>query len=97
MTLFGQWRSSASWRVRTVLALKGIKYSYQPVIEPIEETNVPVLVFTRVDASTGKTSETRLEHSIAIIEFLEEIYANVPLLPKLNRKFFFLFCFVCVC
>jgi hypothetical protein len=50
-----------------------------------EERGLPVLVFKRVDSSTGNVlSETRLEHSIAIIEFLEEIYpAITPLLPKL--------------
>lgn len=31
LTLHGYWRSTCSWRVRIVLALKGLSYRYQPV------------------------------------------------------------------
>ena len=31
MKLFGYWRSSATYRVRIVLALKDIAYDYEPV------------------------------------------------------------------
>lgn len=31
ITMYGYWRSSASWRIRLLFAHKGIKYEYIPV------------------------------------------------------------------
>ena len=31
MKLYGYWRSSSAWRVRTALAWKGLQYTYVPV------------------------------------------------------------------
>lgn len=31
LKLYGYWRSSATWRVRIALALKGLAYEYTPV------------------------------------------------------------------
>jgi len=83
--LYGYWRSSAAWRVRLALNLKGIKYEYKAVnlqngdhlkedyakLNPLKE--VPTFV---VDGRV-------LFQSMAIIEYLEETHAHTrPLLPK---------------
>lgn len=86
--LYSYWRSSASWRVRIALHLKGIRFEYVPVHlltgeqksdahharNPMEQ--VPALEL-EID---GKRRV--LAQSMAILEFLEETYPEVPLLPK---------------
>jgi len=84
--LYSYFRSSCSWRVRIVLAWKGIDYEQKPVnlmkdggeqmseefkkLNPMKQ--VPALVIG------GRT----LVQSTAIIEYLEETVPNPPLLPK---------------
>ena len=41
MKLFGYWRSSATFRVRIALALKNLKYDYEPVNLLKNEQNSP--------------------------------------------------------
>lgn len=88
MKLYGYWRSSASWRARIALHLKGLKYEYVPVNllegvqhqETYREINpagsVPTLEFTHA----GRT--VRLSQSLAIIEYLEELHPTPPLFPR---------------
>jgi glutathione S-transferase len=45
---------------------------------------VPLIVY-----KDGKDGDFRISQSMAILEFLEETYANPPLLPKRPRKRFF--------
>jgi maleylacetoacetate isomerase len=85
--LYSYWRSSSSWRVRTVLNLKKIKYEIKPIhllkaenkseefkkINPIEK--IPVLEFSYLDKTL------HIAESLAICEFLEEIAPEVKLLP----------------
>lgn len=83
MLLYNYFRSSASYRVRIALALKGLDYDYVPVhllkneqLEPgfaeISPAHlVPVL----------KDGDRSLTQSIAIIEYLEETHPQPPLLP----------------
>ncbi len=92
VTLFGYWRSSASWRVRAALLLKEIPFTLEPV-SLIDEggrqhdpafaaqnpmRQVPLLTFTDADGQRHA-----LAQSLAIIEFLEERYPAPapPLLP----------------
>jgi maleylpyruvate isomerase len=89
MRLYSYWRSSASWRVRIVLAYKKISYEYVAVSiapdrdeqhgEGFGEVNamrqVPVLEWTHRGALT------RLTQSVAIIEHLEAIHPSPQLLP----------------
>lgn len=84
MRLHSAWRSSASFRVRIALNLKGLPYDYAPVhlvrgeqfaaafrrLNPAEL--VPVL---EVDGGAVLTQ------SLAIIEYLEERFPQPPLLP----------------
>ncbi|CDW79894.1 maleylacetoacetate isomerase isoform 2 [Stylonychia lemnae] len=76
-TLFSYFRSSASWRVRLVLALKGIEFTYQAVnitkdggAQQYSEDYAKMNPMNRVPALfiDGKC----LGESIAIIEYLEE-------------------------
>ncbi len=87
MKLYSYFRSSAAYRVRIALNLKGLAYDSVPVhlvkngghnrrpefraINP--QMRVPALV-----APTGEV----LIQSLAIIEYLDETHPNPPLLPK---------------
>jgi maleylacetoacetate isomerase len=84
--LYSYYRSSASYRVRIALGLKGIKYEYRPVhllnsggeqfkdeyahLNPSRE--VPTLVHG------GKA----LGQSVAIIHYLDAIHPQTPLFPR---------------
>lgn len=87
MKLYGYWRSSASWRVRIALELKGVGFEYVPVHlvrdggeqhgaahlarNPMRQ--VPVL-----ELADGQ----QLSQSLAILEYLEEAYPQPALLPS---------------
>ena len=83
MQLFNYFRSSASYRVRIALALKGLEYDYMPVHLPRNE---------QVSEAYGAISASRLvpllkdgdaavTQSLAIIEYLDETHPQPPLLP----------------
>ncbi len=91
LTLYGYWRSSASYRVRIALNLKGLEYAQKPVhlvrgggeqhASAYRELNpqqlVPVL-------SDGRRV---IRQSIAIIEYLDEAYPEThALLPAGPRE-----------
>ncbi len=83
MQLYNYFRSSASYRVRIALALKGLDYDYTAVHlqknEHLAESYAAVsaarLLPTLVDG------EHTLTQSLAIIEYLEETHPQPPLLP----------------
>lgn len=85
MQLYGYWRSSATWRVRIALALKGLAYDYRPVnLLKGEQTGAE---YRRISPQglvpTLITDDgTALTQSLAIIEYLEETQAGASLLPK---------------
>ena len=86
MQFFSFWRSLASFRVRIALNLKGLSYEQQAVhltrnggeqLAPeFRSLNPQALVPVLVDGSE------RLIQSLAILEYLEEIHPEPPLLPK---------------
>lgn len=84
MQLFGYFRSSASYRVRIALALKGLEYEYTAVNllkgEQREETYKKLNPQGLVPAL--KDGEHVLTQSMAIFEYLEETYPEPALLPK---------------
>ncbi len=83
MELYNYFRSSASYRVRIALALKGLDYAYLPVhlarSEQLTES------YTAVSASRLvpllRDGEHALTQSLAIIEYLDETHPQPPLLP----------------
>jgi maleylpyruvate isomerase len=89
LTLYGFWRSTATWRVRIALALKGVTYTYNPIHlrrgggeqhrdeyrakNPMRQ--VPLVEIER----GGKT--IRVAQSVAILELLDDLWPDPRLLP----------------
>ena len=88
MKLFSYFRSSASYRVRIALNLKGLAYEVVPVhllkgggeqLAPAYRALSPDgLVPVLLDDDTGLA----LNQSLAIVEYLEETYPTPALLPE---------------
>jgi maleylacetoacetate isomerase len=83
MQLYSYFRSSASFRVRIALALKGLDYEYIPVhIAKNEQFKPP---YSDISASKLvpmlKDGDHLLSQSLAIIEYLDETHPTPPLLP----------------
>jgi maleylpyruvate isomerase len=84
MKLYGYFRSSAAYRVRIALNLKGLEYEQVPIhlaqgaqrSDEYRQLNPQALVPMLVTAE-GK----RHTQSLAICEYLEECYPEPPLLP----------------
>jgi maleylacetoacetate isomerase len=84
MKLYNYFRSSASFRVRIALQLKGLGYDYVPVHlvkgEHKQEAYAaisPSLLVPTLELDSGE----RLGQSMAIIEYLDETHPEPPLLP----------------
>ena len=89
LRLYGYWRSSAAYRVRIALNLKGLEYESVPVhlvrdggeqhkaqfLEINPQGLVPVLV----------DGERIIRQSLAIIEYLDELHPAPPLFPSTSR------------
>jgi len=89
LKLYGYWRSSATYRVRIALNLKGLEYEYIPVHlvkdggqqhqDAYRQLNPASLVPTLVDDD----EDIILNQSLSIIEFIDERYREpCPLLPE---------------
>jgi len=84
MKLYSYFRSSAAYRARIALHLKGLPFDYAPVhlrkgeqnAEAYRALNRQELVPTLIDGDTAVTQ------SLAIIEYLDERYPEPLLLPK---------------
>ncbi|HEV8711506.1 MAG TPA: maleylacetoacetate isomerase [Candidatus Binatia bacterium] len=86
MKLYNFFRSSASYRVRIALNLKGIQYEYVPIhlrrgggeqyTPAYKVLNPQGIIPTLEDEGCVLTQ------SLAIIEYLEERYPDPPLLPR---------------
>ncbi len=84
MQLYSYFRSSASYRVRIALALKGLAYETLPVHlvkgNHLEESFLRVNPQGRVPALKRDDGEVLIQ-SLAIIEWLDEAHPQPPLLP----------------
>jgi len=86
MKLYGYWRSSAAYRVRIALHLKGLEFESIPVhlvknggeqhSDAYIELNPTHLVPTFVD------QDVTLHQSIAIVEYLDDKFPTVAIYPK---------------
>ncbi len=83
MELFNYYRSSASYRVRIALALKGLAYDYRAVHlaknEQFNESYAAVSAARLVPLL--RDGDHSLTQSLAIIEYLDETHPTPPLLP----------------
>lgn len=84
MKLFNYFRSSASYRVRIALEIKGLPYDYVPVhlvraehCQPAYAGKVGDALVPALELHDGRT----LAQSLAIIEYLDETHPQPPLLP----------------
>jgi maleylacetoacetate isomerase len=85
MKLYNYFRSSASFRVRIALELKGLPYEYLPVhlVKGEHKTGEYAGVSASGLVPTLVTDEGRLlGQSMAIIEYLDETHPEPPLLPR---------------
>lgn len=86
LTLHTYWRSSAAWRVRIALHLKGLAFESVPVhlVRDGGEQRTPG--FARRNPQqlvpTLQHDGAVLTQSLAIIEYLDETWPAVPLLPR---------------
>jgi len=83
--LYGYWRSSASYRLRIALNLKGVAYDYIPVNlreaehrEPEYLSKNPQGLVPMLEFSDG----TRLTQSLAILDYMDSQFEGPDLLPK---------------
>lgn len=90
MRLYGYWRSSASWRVRIALELKGLAYEYVPVHlvreggEQHTEAHLlrnPMRQVPVLEVQDPSGGVQQIAQSIAILEYLEEVHPEPALLP----------------
>lgn len=83
MELYNYFRSSASYRVRIALALKGLQYDYKAVhLAKGEQTaeSYAAVSATRL-VPLLRDGEHVVTQSMAIIEYLDETHPLPPLLP----------------
>ena len=84
MKLYGYWRSSASYRLRIALNLKGVEVEHQAVNLKLGEQHLeshtglnpqPLVPILQLEDGTPLTQ------SLAILDYLEEVYPKPSLLP----------------
>jgi len=84
MELFNYFRSSASYRVRIALALKGLEYDYRSV--HLQKNEQLGEIYASVSAARLvpllRDGEHLITQSLAIIEYLEETHPAPALLPS---------------
>ena len=84
MKLYNYFRSSASFRVRIALALKGLDVDYVPVhLLKNEQRDAAYMELSTAGLVPALVDDDgrRLHQSMAIIEYLDETHPEPPLLP----------------
>lgn len=83
LVLYDYWRSSASYRVRIALELKGLEVRRHAIdLRAGDQSRAEYLAVAPLGLVPALQSSGRtVSQSVAIIEWLEERYPNPPLLP----------------
>ena len=88
--LYNYWRSSASWRVRIALGLKGLAYEYISVHlvkdggqqrSAEHHARNPMEQVPTIELTVGG-QRRMIGQSIAILELLDELYPETPIYPR---------------
>ncbi|KJH42573.1 maleylacetoacetate isomerase [Dictyocaulus viviparus] len=84
LVLYSYWRSSCAWRVRIALNLKKLEYDYKTVnLLSADDLNEFAKLNPAQKVPALLVGGTPITESIAIIEYLDEVYPDrYPLLPK---------------
>lgn len=90
LVLFGYWRSSAAYRVRIALNLKGLEYGQQPVhlVRDGGEQHAPEFKMLNPQELVPVLmhGQRAIRQSLAIVEYLDETWPDdAPLLPTVAR------------
>ncbi|MFM6832565.1 MAG: maleylacetoacetate isomerase, partial [Novosphingobium sp.] len=83
LTLHGFWRSTASWRVRIALGLKGLEWRGVAHHLRLGEQRAPEYLALNPQGFVPalEVGGAVLTQSMAICEYLDEVYPEPPLLP----------------
>lgn len=85
LTLYGYWRSSAAYRVRIALNLKGLAYRQEPVhlVKDGGQQNAAAYKALNPQGLVPllKVGDVAIAQSLAILEYLEEAHPRPALLP----------------
>ena len=83
LVLYGYWRSLATYRVRAALNLKGIAYMERVIDLGNGEHLQPAYLALNPQGALPLLDHDglRLTQSLAIMEYMEEVWPKVPLLP----------------
>jgi len=87
LTLYTYWRSSAAFRVRIALNLKGLAYVSVPVHLAKDEQHASAFheVNPQELVPVLRHGDRVLTQSLAIMEYLDESFPEKPLLPSVAR------------
>lgn len=82
--LYSYFRSSCSWRVRIALAMKGVEYEYKAInlLKSEQSSDEYKLENPQGSVPTLVINDHNMSQSISIIEYLDEVYPDCPLLPR---------------
>lgn len=85
MKLYSYWRSTTSYRVRIALKMKSVAYEVAPIdLAAGAQTSASYLAINPIGGvpSLALPDGRVLTQSMAILEYLERVYPNPPLLPS---------------